>query len=76
MSVPVIVTQYFQAKNIQKFLALSLPEYVRVYARGIESVRMRVCMCMCVSVRERETCQHVKCQADNLLEVAKSLAEG
>jgi hypothetical protein len=26
--------------------------------------------------RERESCQHVKCQADNLLEVAKTLAEG
>ena len=26
--------------------------------------------------RERESCQHVKCQADNLLEVAETLAEG
>ncbi len=29
-----------------------------------------------VQGRERESCQHVKCQADNLLEVAKTLAEG
>ena len=37
---------------------------------------MRECVSARVRERESESCQHVKCQADNLLEVAKTLAEG